>query len=310
MPKLTRPLPVSCAGLALVTLFSLACDSRTRAPVEADCGVVREESTKMCKGIVEAIAANDISGLLANASASGELFADLCPPEIQDGEGCKQVFYRSPAALADKVTAAGGLHAAFAIGGEPIKINIKDVPGPKPRLRACAVDQAGKNRLCVNADNERISSLTHWAASLDPDADADGIDFVDDQCPDAAEGFNGFKDLDGCPDTGGALLTIQRLTPNTIEIRTTPSFDGAELTKDGARVVETIHAAARTFAAKELTLNCVCAEGDATCKSTCTQQLGVITAALKEQGEETVYAEVVSGEAAGGAPTITTRLDL
>ena len=37
---------------------------------------------------------------------------------IEDGEGCKQVFYRSPAALADKVTAAGGLHAAFAIGGE------------------------------------------------------------------------------------------------------------------------------------------------------------------------------------------------
>ncbi len=308
MPNMNRPLTLACLALLLLP----SCDSKSRAPVEADCSGVREELTQMCKGIVEAVAADDGDALLARATQGSELFTDICPPEKQDGEGCKQSFYRSPEALAGKLKQLGGLAASYGLPTEgPIKIVIKDIPGPKPRMQACALDSAGKNRLCIKADAQRISNLTHWAAAMDPDADADGIDFIDDLCPDAAEGFNGQKDLDGCPDTGGALLVLQRLTPSTIEIQTTPTFDGAELTRDGGRVVETIHHAARTFEAKELTLNCACDEGNTACQSTCKQQLGVISATLKELGEATVYADVVSGEApAGGAPSITTRLDL
>ncbi|MEO8877236.1 MAG: thrombospondin type 3 repeat-containing protein, partial [Polyangiaceae bacterium] len=42
-----------------------------------------------------------------------------------------------------------------------------------------------------------------------PDRDGDTVENTEDQCPDQAEVFNGVKDEDGCPDTGGkALVTI------------------------------------------------------------------------------------------------------
>ncbi len=39
-----------------------------------------------------------------------------------------------------------------------------------------------------------------------PDADADGIQDIDDKCPDAAEIRNGFRDDDGCPDEVPAVV--------------------------------------------------------------------------------------------------------
>jgi outer membrane protein OmpA-like peptidoglycan-associated protein len=50
-------------------------------------------------------------------------------------------------------------------------------------------------------------------APLDPvtatatDRDGDGIPDVDDKCPDEPETYNGFDDLDGCPDHGRVIVT-------------------------------------------------------------------------------------------------------
>jgi hypothetical protein len=51
-----------------------------------------------------------------------------------------------------------------------------------------------------------------------PDRDGDTIDNDVDQCPDQAEVFNGVKDDDGCPDTGGKPLVTIAGKDNTIRL--------------------------------------------------------------------------------------------
>ena len=50
------------------------------------------------------------------------------------------------------------------------------------------------------------------------DRDGDTIDNEADQCPDQAEVFNGVKDDDGCPDTGGKALATVSGKDNTIRL--------------------------------------------------------------------------------------------
>jgi len=54
----------------------------------------------------------------------------------------------------------------------------------------------------------------------DPDNDGDGIPDVDDECPGRAEDFDGFEDADGCPDIdndGDGILDADDQCPNAAE---------------------------------------------------------------------------------------------
>jgi hypothetical protein len=211
------------------------------------------------------------------------------------------------------IDAAGGLYAAFGLpedGSGAISITETPAPRGRSRVTACVADASGGQRLCLQATADAILSISHWVPAMHPDSDGDLIDFTADKCPTIPEDYNGVNDEDGCTDAGAAALTMRKVSTSTIEITTTPSFHEGTLSKDGGRVIDAVHAVARTHKAQSVTVECLCAEGDDACTGVCTPQMTMVVTALKATGETTVYAEVVHDQAAKGPPTPDMRFRL